>query len=79
MIGSLINVSSNKHMIAFAPNFIHSLDATHMMMTALAMRKSVVPLDSLQVLRYNCIVSYAIGIRGAICGSAYCMAYDCLT
>lgn len=32
-------VSSRKQKSAFPPNFVHSMDATHMMMTALKMKK----------------------------------------
>ena len=38
---SLAEVNSSKQATAFPPNFIHSLDATHMMLTALECRVSV--------------------------------------
>lgn len=40
----LVSVDSNKQATAFPPNFIHSLDATHMLLTALECRVRFLPL-----------------------------------
>jgi DNA-directed RNA polymerase len=36
-------IDSSKHEHAFAPNFVHSLDATHMMLTALKCAERGIP------------------------------------
>lgn len=42
--GGTIEPASRKQLSAFAPNFIHSLDATHLAMTALEMKRRGLPM-----------------------------------
>lgn len=59
MVLVLLQVMVNRQKTAFPPNFVHSLDGSHMMMTAVACKKAGLNFAGFSVVGFSHFVPYS--------------------